>query len=369
MMVSGPPSTAEGPLRRYGIIAWSILGICGAAFVIVLLLGLFRLVVIPFVIALFPAALIAPLSERLKRRGWHPALVASVLVVGFVVGTIALIGTLGWLVAGELGDLGDALGDAYDEVAVWIEDRTDLSVPPGEELLDQVQDWAGFEGTDGRFGKMATTALEVLTGVFLAIVTLFFFLKDGERIVAFALELTPERHRDDVAEIGRRVWTTIAGYFRGQILVAAVDAVLIGLGLLALGVPLVLPLSILIFIGGLFPIVGAFTAGALAVLVALGEGGAGLALTVLALNIVVQQAEGNILEPLIVGRATRVHPLAILLALTAGGVTLGVLGAFIAVPLLASAVRVVGYLRERVKVESADEVPADVEAEDVIGGG
>ena len=121
----------------------------------------------------------------------------------------------------------------------------------------------------------------------------------------------------------------------------------IGLGLLLLGVPLALRLAVLVFFGGLFPIVGAFTAGAVAVLVALADGGIGLALAVLALNVVVQQLEGNLLEPLIVGRATQLHPLVILGSLTAGAVTSGILGAFLAVPIAASVVRAVTYVLER----------------------
>ena len=366
--VSGPTIRADGPLRRAGVVAWSILGVAGVVVATVYLLGLFRLVVIPLVLALFPAALIAPLSDRLKERGWRDGLVAAALVAILVVGAVVLVGGLGWVVANELDDLGTTLEDAYDEISTWVEDNVGWTVPPSEDLVEQARDWAGLDDTDGRVGRFATTALELVTGVLLAIVTLFFFLKDGERIVAFLLDMSPARYRPDVAEVGRRVWTTIGGYFRGQLIVAAADAILIGFGLLLLGVPLVLPLAVLIFIGGLFPIVGAFTAGALAVLVALADGGAGLALAVLAVNVVVQQAEGNLLEPVIVGRATKVHPLAILAALTAGGVTVGVLGAFIAVPLLASGVRVVGYLRERARVDTAEEVPPDVEPEHAVGG-
>lgn len=126
--------------------------------------------------------------------------------------------------------------------------------------------------------------------------------------------------------------------------------------------PLALPLTLLVFIGGLFPIVGAFTAGAVAVLIALADGGIGLALAVLVLNIVVQQVEGNVLEPLVVGRATQLHPLAIIVALTAGAVTLGILGAFLAVPIAASVARAVGYLREDVHDPVADEMAPDEDA-------
>jgi putative heme transporter len=147
--------------------------------------------------------------------------------------------------------------------------------------------------------------------------------------------------------VGDRVWYTLGAYFRGQLIVAAVDAFFIGLGLFLLGVPLALPLALLVFFGGLFPVVGAFTAGALAVLVALADQGLIVALLVLALNVAVQQAEGNLLEPLIVGRATKLHPLAVLVALTAGAVTFGILGAFLAVPVVASLNAGLGFLFTR----------------------
>ncbi|MEX0657943.1 MAG: AI-2E family transporter, partial [Egibacteraceae bacterium] len=128
------------------------------------------------------------------------------------------------------------------------------------------------------------------------------------------------------------MWTTLGRYFRGQLLVAAVDAVLIGLGLLLLGIPLAVPLAVLIFFGGLFPIVGAVTSGVVAVLVALADAGLATALIVLGLIVAVQQLESNVLEPVVLGKTLALHPLMVLLAITAGAVTLGVLGAFLAVP-------------------------------------
>nr|MBA2578793.1 AI-2E family transporter [Euzebyaceae bacterium] len=159
----------------------------------------------------------------------------------------------------------------------------------------------------------------------------------------------PRRARADAEAIGARVWFTIGAYIRGQLVIAVVDAVLIGLGLWIVGVPLALPLAVLVFFGGLFPIVGAVAAGIVAVLVALATGGLTSALIVLAIVVAVQQVEGHLLAPIVLGKATELHPVAVIAALTAGAVLLGVLGAFLAVPIAASATRAVGYLRTRVE--------------------
>jgi putative heme transporter len=345
-------------LARGGVFAWSIIGLLILLVVTLRVLDLFSLVIIPLVIALLPAALLSPFSERAKARGLPPALVAAVLVLVFLFGFVGLLTAIGWLVANELTDIVETLQDAYTDIAEWVNGRFGPTLPEVSELLDSIEQWAREIDMSGQAREVASLTLEVVSGILLGLIALFFYLKDGDKLAQFALDITPERIREDMAEIGRRLWWTVGGYFRGQIIVAAVDAFFIGVGLFLLGVPLALPLALLVFIGGLFPIVGAFTAGAVAVLIALADGGIGIALAVLLLNVVVQQAEGNLLEPLIVGRATRLHPLAVLAALTAGAVTLGILGAFLAVPVLACLVRVVGYLFER-DSERAIDPPTD----------
>jgi putative heme transporter len=347
-------------LVRAGVFAWSIVGLCVLLVLFVMLLGMFKLVVVPLMIALFPAALLSPLSGWLRTRGWPPMLAAATVVLSFLVLLIGVLGLLGWLIAGEFSDVLETVEVAYEDVRTWVSDRFGWDLPVIEELIENVQNWASDLDAGSTASSVAFTTIEVLSGLLLGLIALFFYLKDGDRMVGVALQVTPERLRNDVAEVLRRVWATLGGYFRGQIFVAAVDAVFIGLGLVLLGVPLAVPLAVLVFFGGLFPIVGAFTAGAVAVLVALADGGVGLAVAVLVLNVVVQQVEGNLLEPLIVGRATRVHPLLILVALTAGAVTLGILGAFLAVPVTASVLRAVTYVLERdpeLDVEEGAELP------------
>lgn len=349
----GPTMEATGPridhhrLTRAGIFAWSLLGLFGVLVAFIYLLDMFKLVVIPLVIALFPAALLSPLSSRLKRWGFPPLAAAAVVVGGFLVLFFGLLAALVWLIVGELDNLLETLEVAYADVSSWLDDVIGWTPPSIDELVERAQDWAVELEVGQTASSVAFTTVEVLAAILLGAIALLFYLKDGERMTGVALQLTPERRRDDVAEIFRRVWDTLGGYFRGQLLVALVDAVAIGIGLFVLGVPLALPLALLVFFGALFPIVGAFTAGGVAVLVALADGGVGLAVAVLVLNVVVQQLEGNLLEPLIVGRATSLHPLMVLASLTAGAVTLGILGAFLAVPITAAIVRAVTYVLER----------------------
>lgn len=341
-----PNGDRQRRLVPIALVIWSIVGAAVLVWMAVTVLATVRLAVVPLVLALFPAALLSPVADRVGRR-LPPAAAAAVVVLGALTLLAATLGVLGWLIADEIPDVVDALEEAYMDVEAFLSARFDVTIPAVDEALERAEDWArgGELGSAGR--KVAFTTLEFLSGVLLFVVALFFYLKDRSRIFRFLVELAPRHLRDDVAEVGHRVWDTLGGYFRGQLVVAAVDAIFIGVGLLLLGVPLALPLAVLVFLGGLFPIVGAFTAGALAVLVALADAGLPTALAVLALNIVVQQVEGNLLEPLVVGRATRLHPLLVLVSLTAGGVTLGILGAFLAVPVTASLARAGGYVVER----------------------
>ncbi len=193
--------------------------------------------------------------------------------------------------------------------------------------------------------------------VILTVIVLFFFVKDGEQIAGWLLHLVPRERRETVRRGAGRGWGTLTAYMRGIVVVATADAVSVGLGLLLIGVPLVLPLMLLTFFGAFIPIVGAFAAGLVAVLVALVSGGLTDALLVLAMFIAVQQLEGNFLQPLVMGRAVHLHPLVVLLALTAGATVAGIAGAFLAVP-LAAVVAAIGN-----EFRSDDEPPSQENAE------
>jgi putative heme transporter len=295
------------------------------------------LVIVPIVLALFPATLLLPVADWLKHRRWPPALAALVTLVGAITIVGLVIGLMVPLFVAQIPELTQTASTGLDQLDDYLTDGPlglDLGGLAG--VIDQAREqFGGFGTIAGPALDAATAAFEIVAGSLLLLVVLFFFLKDGMRIGDGLLVLVPQQHRPRTRAVGRQAFTTLGAFFRGQLLIALVDAIGIGIGLVLLRVPLALPLAVVVFFGGLFPIVGALTAGTLAVLVALAHGGLGLALAVTALIVGVQQLEGNVLEPLILSRVVRLPALIVVLAITAGAVTLGVLGAFLAVPIAA----------------------------------
>lgn len=346
-----PPPLSQRPMVRLGVFAWSVIGVLVLAAACLVVLGRLTTVVVPLVIALFPAAVLMPPTRYLKARGMRDGLAAIIVLVGGVGVLVALFTLLTPQVAGELQGVGEKVQVGYERIRAYL-----LSGPLGlepvalDEILARFQErlTAGGDDLGRRILDAGVRLVEGVVGLLLCLVALFFYLKDGGRIAGWLRDLWPARFRSDLQACGERVWLTIGAYIRGLLVIGLVDAVLIGLGLWALRIPLALPLAVLVFFGALFPIVGAFLAGTVAVLVALATNGFPAAVAVLVLIVVVQQLEGHILTPVLLGRATAMHPLAVIAALTAGGLLAGVYGAFLAVPLAASGARVVGYLRGRV---------------------
>lgn len=337
------------PFVRCGFYAWAFVGFVVCALVLLFVVAQLRFVVVPTVLALFPAALLAGPAARLRERGVPPSLAALAVLLG---GLAVLVFVGQFIVARALDEapmLGASIRQGWEDLQAFIETGPFGTDPQAiRDTLESIQQQVTESdllrtGVLGAAGAVA----EMVAMLLLLLVVLFFFLKDGQRIAAWLRDLFPSRMRHDVHAVGERAWTTITGYIRGQLLIALADAVFIGIGLALLGVTLALPLGVIVFFGGLFPIVGAVVTGALAVLVALADGGPVIALIALGIVIGVQQLESNVLAPLVLGKATALHPLAVLVSLTAGGILLGVLGAFIAVPIAASFARAMGYLRRR----------------------
>lgn len=342
---------AERPTIRIGAYAWAIIGLAGVFVLTMMVIGRLTIVVIPLVLALFPAAVLTPAADRLKRRGLADALVASLLVLGTLVVIIAMVGVLFPLVGAELDDIGEQVTEGINELRTYLR-QGPFGLEPIDlnELIDQAQERLAQTNVlqTGALGSVAGQAGRFLAGLAVFLVALFFYLKDGPAMAAWLNRLFPRQVRTDAANVGDRVWHTIGSYFRGQLLVAFIDAVGIALGLVILQVPLALPVGIIVFFGSLFPVVGAFVSGFVAVAVALATRGLIVALIVLGIVLAVQQLEGNVLQPFILGRATALHPLAVVSVLIAGGSLFGIVGAFIAVPVAASAWKAISYLRERV---------------------
>lgn len=309
-----------------------------------------RLVVIPIVLALFLTALLVPPERWLEQRGWPPA--AATLAV--LTGALLLLVGVGSVVIPQfvrgLGPLGESLLDAIDRIEGWLaRGPLGLSRADIEGFVDQAVEQVRANASGIASGVLggAVLAIEVLAGLVLVVVVAFFFVKDGERIMVSFYRLFPEPRRPQVRGLAERTWRTIGAYIRGVAVIAVVDAVLIAAGLLILRVPLVIPLAVLVFFGAFLPLVGAFVSGLLAVLVALVTSGFLRALLVVALIVGIQQVEGHVLAPIVLGRAVELHPLLVILALTAGAVLGGVIGAFLAVPIAAVLVALGTELRKQ----------------------
>lgn len=357
-------------LTRAGIMAWAVIGIVGVLVLIGFVTARLSLIAIPLLLALFPATLLAPVAARLK--GWGApdslAALASMLLALLVLGGI--VGAMVPLVAADFPDLVESASSGIEEIEALLEDDPfGVGIEGPSDLFETVRDGLGEVGeyVDQALSAGAA-AFRMLAGTLLLFVILFFYLKDGRSLVDGVLRIVPARHRARWNAAADVAWETLGLYFRGQLLVALADATFIGIGLLVLGIPLALPLAVLIFFGALFPLIGALLTGGLAVLVALADGGLIAALIVLGLIVAVQQVEGNVLQPYIQSRAIQLHPLVVLLSVTAGSLVLGVLGAFVAVPAVAVVARIIatgiapnssGTGDRSSPVDSDDEEPHD----------
>lgn len=348
-------------LDRAARFTWRALLVGFGVVVLVVVLSRLRLVVLPLIIAFLVTTVLQPVVDALVRRR-VPRLVAVWIVMLVSIGSLVGLGfALAPSIASEFSDLGETLEEGRDEVEELVADGPfGLSGGDLDEYLEGVGDQFGGRSSEIASGVLAgaVVAFEVVAGLLLLLVLLFFFLKDGERFTRFGLRQVRREHHDLACALGRRAWNAASGYVRGTAVVALVDAVIIGIGLLVIGVPLVLPLAILTFLGAFFPLVGATAAGIVAALVALVDGGVRDALLVTAVIVIVQQVEGDVLQPLVLGRAVKLHPVAILMALTAGAVLGGLIGAFLAVPVAAVVVAVCSELRERGIIGPGEQEPA-----------
>lgn len=325
-------------LRVSAALSWRFVVIIAALYVVAYVLGFLATIVIPVAIALLLAALLSPAVSQLVR--WRvPRGVATTVVL---IGGIGAVGGVLTFVITEftrgLPELESQVSASLDAIRKWLHDGPlQLSDLQLQNYLDDVVRTVKENQSAITSGALTTAATvgEVLTGLLLALFTLIFFLHDGDGIWRFMTRAVPGDVRDRADVAGRRGFASLVSYVRATAAVAVVDAVGVGIGLAIIGVPLVVPLSALVFLGAFIPIIGAVVTGVVAVLVALVANGPLAALIVLAVLIGVMQLESHVLQPLLLGRAVKLHPLAVVLAITAGLIVGGISGALLAVPLLA----------------------------------
>jgi predicted PurR-regulated permease PerM len=348
-------SGAEGRpgLRHLGpaaTLSLQLLLVTAAVALVLYVLVTLRLVVLPVIFALLVATVLAPPAGWLRRRGVPATLAALGAMLGALTIAAGVVAFVVPTAIDELDEVGATAREGLDEVVRWLTTGPlDLSRAQLDRGVDQALERlrGSGEGLAGSAARGALLVAEVVAGVLLAAVLLFFFLKDGRNIWDWTVRLFPARRHEVVRGIGSRAWDVLTAYVRGVAIVALFDAVAIGVALWIIGVPLVIPLALLTFVGAFVPLAGAVIAGAVAALVALVTVGVVPALLVVAAVTVVQQVEGDLLYPLVVGRSLELHPVAVLLALTAGAVLAGIVGALLAVPTAAVAWTAYTYLRER----------------------
>jgi len=324
-------------LRVAGAWAWRILLLVLAGVAVLWVVARLQLVVVPLIIALLLSALLSPVVGWLRRRRVPRSLATTIVVIAgiaAVAGVLTLV--INQFVSG-FPELSENAAGGIEKIQDWLRTELNVTQKQFDDFFTGVREWLKNNRTTLAGGALSTanTLFHVLAGLFLVLFATFFFLRDGRLITRFLVGLLPAGARESIASAADVSWTTLVSYVRATVLVAFIDALGIGLALAILRVPFALPLAALVFLGAFIPIVGATVSGIVAVLVALVTRGPFIALLVLIAVIAVQQLEGHVLQPLIMGRAVAIHPLAVIIAIAAGVVLAGIVGALVAVPVVA----------------------------------
>lgn len=323
--------------------SWRVLVLAAAGYLLYRLLGYFSPVVVPVSIAVLITALAVPAVDLLDRLGLPRGLAAAITVLLGLAAISALLTLVGTQVSAQFDELRVSVLEGLDEVQQWMQDgpfqlsqgqvnrgidQLEAAIAPGDSPDENVVD---------QVASVGNTVSHVFTGFFIALFTVIFLLYDGARVWSWIVRLFPRSARAAVDSSGRVAWVTLTAFVRATVLVALVDALGIALIAYFLDVPLALAIGVLVFLGSFVPVVGAFVSGGVACLVALVDQDAYTALAMFVGVLVVQQVESHILQPFLMGRFVQLHPLAVVLAIAGGVVVAGIVGALVAVPLVACA--------------------------------
>ncbi len=320
--------------------AWRIFLVAGLVYFVGWILGFLSEVVIPVAVAILLAAMLKPVANRLHRSGLGRGPSSAVTLLGGIALISGVLTLIINSIAGQAGELGTQVVDGFNQLLQWLR-----SLPFGiNESWFSLDEWGtriqqflvDSQSTIAAYaGDIGTQVGHFLAGVAICLFSLFYFLYDGRGIFSFLLNLLPRAAQARADAAALRGWQSLSAYVRATVLVALVDALGVLIVALILQVPLAPALAALVFLGAFIPLVGAFVSGFVAVLVALVAVGPVQALIMLAGIIAVMQVEGHILQPFLLGRAVHLHPLAVLLAIAVGIVVAGIVGALVAVPILA----------------------------------
>ena len=349
-------------IRLAGAWSWRLLVILAAIAVVVFIVIQLRLIVIPLLVAVLVSALLVPLVQFLVRHRWPKGIAVAVSMIG----TLLLVAGLITLAATQIADgtvgLSERLAESYSAFKAFLQSsplqltETEINAYVGEAWTAVQNDSQAF--ISGAL-SIGSSLGHFVAGALLALFSLLFILIDGKSIWAWIVRFFPQRARAAVDGAGSAGWTTLGNFAKVQILVASIDAIGIGIGAALLGVPMAIPIAILVFLGSFIPIVGAVATGFVAVVIALIFNGWPIALAMLGVVLLVQQVEGHVLQPLIMGTAVKVQPLAVVLVVAAGAMLAGIPGALFAVPIAAVVNAMTDYIAGgRWRTADADAEPA-----------
>ncbi len=354
-------SSVPPPMRAASEWAWRLLLVGAALVAFVYLLGFFSQVVIPLAVGLLLTALLSSLHRRLSRVMPRGA-AAGVTVLGIILVIAALLALVGTQISGGFDSMSQQVGQGIAQIRDWLRTTFNVSDEQLGRYLEDIKNFLSSSNVGSSLSKAGVTAGHFVAGTFIALFTLFFFLYDGPAIWAWVVRLFPRAARDRVDASGAVAWGQLSAYTRATVLVAAVDAVGITAGALILRVPFALAIGVLVFLLSFIPIVGALLSGAVAILLALVAHGPVTALIMLGVVVGVQQLESHVLQPFILGRSVRIHPLGVIASITAGAVLAGIVGTLLAVPVVAVVKAVWTYLLsgpDGADAAQLDETPDD----------
>ena len=370
-MSASADESVHPTVRKAAAWAWRLLVLFAAALVVLLVIRRLEVIVVPVAIAMMMSALLLPGVDWLSRHGVHRGLAVFLLLLSGLAVLAALLSFVVDQFIDGVPELVEQVTQVVNSTQHWlVEGPLHLS----SEQIDSVGDTVvnGLRNNQAKLtsGALSTaeTITKIVTGAFVVLFTLIFFLYGGRDIWRFTVKFFPSQVRERVHAAGVAGFESLIGYVRATFLVALVDALGIGIGLAVMAVPLALPLASLVFLGAFIPLVGAVLTGLLAVLVALIAKGWIYALVTLGLIIAVNQLEAHVLQPLVMGRAVSIHPLAVVLGISTGGILAGIVGALLAVPTIAfldRAVRVLIGASDSGTPDDADADTPDSEADEV----
>ncbi|MDL9947624.1 AI-2E family transporter [Gordonia sp. ABSL11-1] len=361
--MTAPPTRAQvvlSGLRSSAVVSLQIVLVVAAFWVLMWVLGKLWVILLPVLFAIIVCTVLWPPARWMRNRGVPAAaasLVMMLLAVGVFAGVISLIVPS---IVSQAPELASRATDGVHKLQDWIQGPP-LNVKDEQldnmvgTVTDKLQSSASSIA-EGVFSGVGT-ATSILVTLFTALILVFFFLKDGPKFIPWLDRTAGKPSGTHIGEVLTRMWNSLGGFIRTQAIVSFVDAALIGAGLFILGVPLAGVLVVITFLGGFIPIVGAFVAGALAVLIALVSNGLTTALIVLGIILAVQQLEGNVLQPWLQSKSMDLHAVIVLLAVTLGGTLFGITGAFLAVPAAAALAVILRYLNEQIAERAGETLP------------